>query len=45
MDETVMRKHIELYVNKFSLAPGEEGENAIETLYRVFISKISNLQQ
>ena len=45
MDETVMRKHIELYVNKFSLTLDEEGEHAIETMHQVFISKISNLQQ
>ncbi|MDQ3683773.1 MAG: 1,4-dihydroxy-6-naphthoate synthase [Bacteroidota bacterium] len=37
MDETVMRKHIELYVNRFSLALGEDGENAIEALRQVFL--------
>jgi 1,4-dihydroxy-6-naphthoate synthase len=39
MDETVMRKHIELYVTRFSLALGEEGENAIEILRQVFLLK------
>ncbi|MBC8314410.1 MAG: 1,4-dihydroxy-6-naphthoate synthase [Bacteroidales bacterium] len=32
MDEEVMRKHINLYVNKFTLDPGEEGKRAIQTL-------------
>ncbi len=43
MDETVMRKHIELYVNRFSLTPGEEGNNAIEKLHQLFLSKTSNV--
>ncbi|MFN2437906.1 MAG: 1,4-dihydroxy-6-naphthoate synthase [Chitinophagaceae bacterium] len=42
MDETVMLKHIELYVNEFSLAPGETGNKAIEKLRQVFLSKITN---
>lgn len=37
MDDTVMRKHIALYVNKFSLSRGDEGEEAIETLHRLFL--------
>jgi len=32
MDETVMRRHIELYVNGFSLDLGEEGCRAVRTL-------------
>jgi len=44
MDETVMRRHIELYVNQFSLAPGEQGQRAIETLHQLF-SKKKNSQQ
>ena len=36
MSEDVMRQHIELYVNNYSLDLGPEGRNAIETLYRVF---------
>ncbi|RLD76521.1 MAG: 1,4-dihydroxy-6-naphthoate synthase [Bacteroidetes bacterium] len=34
MDEEVMYKHIELYVNKYSLNLGEEGKKAIHELYR-----------
>jgi len=34
MDEAVMYKHIELYVNRFSVALGPEGRLAIETLFR-----------
>lgn len=35
MSETVMRQHIDLYVNDFSLSLGEEGCSAIRTLYAV----------
>jgi len=31
MDEEVMKQHIKLYVNKFTLDPGEEGKRAIQT--------------
>jgi len=34
MDEEVMRKHIDLYVNNFSLDLGEEGRNAISILMK-----------
>ncbi len=33
MEEEVMRSHISLYVNDFSLELGEEGKRAIKTLY------------
>jgi 1,4-dihydroxy-6-naphthoate synthase len=36
MSEDVMRQHIELYVNNFSSGLGDEGENAIRSLYKVF---------
>ena len=36
MSEQVMRQHIELYVNNYSLDLGAGGRNAIETLYGVF---------
>ena len=36
MEEEVMRKHIELYVNDFSLDLKEAGKKAIEQLYRVY---------
>lgn len=32
MDEQVMRQHIDLYVNDFSLGLGEEGKAAVDTL-------------
>ncbi|MBC7949542.1 MAG: 1,4-dihydroxy-6-naphthoate synthase [Chitinophagaceae bacterium] len=36
MSEDVMRKHIDLYVNDFSIELGEKGRGAVETLYKVF---------
>ena len=33
MDEAVMYKHIELYVNKYSIDLGTEGKKAIDTLF------------
>ena len=33
MSETVMYKHIELYVNKYSVDLGKEGRKAVETLF------------
>ena len=38
MDEDVMYKHIELYVNNFTLDLGENGKKAIEILYEKAIS-------
>ncbi|TCC94002.1 1,4-dihydroxy-6-naphthoate synthase [Pedobacter frigiditerrae] len=35
MDEAVMYKHIELYVNKYSVDLGEEGKKAIDTLFEM----------
>ena len=35
MSEDVMRQHIELYVNNFSIDLGKEGKTAIGTLYKV----------
>lgn len=32
MDESVMKKHIDLYVNNFSISLGEEGKKAVRTL-------------
>lgn len=34
MDDTVMRSHIALYVNNFSVSLGKEGRQAIEFLYK-----------
>jgi 1,4-dihydroxy-6-naphthoate synthase len=36
MDETVMRQHIDLYVNNHSLSLGKDGENAIIALLHTF---------
>jgi 1,4-dihydroxy-6-naphthoate synthase len=36
LDEAVMRQHIDLYVNDFSLALGEAGRRAVETLLAVY---------
>lgn len=36
MSEDVMRQHIDLYVNNYSLSLGKEGRKAIETLFEVF---------
>lgn len=38
MSENVMRQHIDLYVNDFSLDLGLKGKLAIEKLYNVFLS-------
>ena len=38
MQESVMRQHIDLYVNQFSLSLGEEGRKAVETLVQVYES-------
>jgi 1,4-dihydroxy-6-naphthoate synthase len=36
MDESVMRQHIDLYVNNYSLSLGKDGENAISTLFQTY---------
>jgi 1,4-dihydroxy-6-naphthoate synthase len=36
MDEAVMRSHIDLYVNEFSIDLGSEGKAAIEKLHEVY---------
>lgn len=38
MDENVMYKHIELYVNKYSIDLGLEGRTAIEMLFEKALS-------
>lgn len=38
MDEHVMRQHIDLYVNDFSLSLGKEGRNAVQTLLDTYAS-------
>jgi 1,4-dihydroxy-6-naphthoate synthase len=36
MNESVMRQHIDLYVNQFSLSLGEEGRRAVDVLLEVY---------
>jgi 1,4-dihydroxy-6-naphthoate synthase len=36
MDEEVMRKHIELYVNNYSIDLGDDGKKAIRQLFQVY---------
>ena len=36
LNEDVMRQHIDLYVNNYSLTLGEEGKSAIKTLFECF---------
>jgi 1,4-dihydroxy-6-naphthoate synthase len=36
MDEKVMRQHIDLYVNDYSLSLGEDGRRAVDTLMRTY---------
>lgn len=38
MEEDVIRKHIDLYVNKYSIDPGEAGRKAIAKLLKVYQS-------
>jgi 1,4-dihydroxy-6-naphthoate synthase len=38
MDERVMRQHIDLYVNDYSLSLGQEGHNAVQTLLNTYAS-------
>jgi 1,4-dihydroxy-6-naphthoate synthase len=38
MSEDVMRQHIDLYVNNYSLDLGEDGREAIRTLHGVFLA-------
>ena len=42
MDENVMRQHIELYVNNYSIDLGEDGRKAIDQLRQVFNNLIAN---
>jgi len=38
MSEDVMRQHIDLYVNNYSLDLGKDGRNAIDILHQAFLS-------
>jgi 1,4-dihydroxy-6-naphthoate synthase len=39
MEENVMRQHIDLYVNDYSIDLGKDGKEAIQTLHEVFSKK------
>lgn len=39
MDEAVVQKHINLYVNEYSLALGEEGRAAVKTLFHAAVER------
>ena len=39
MEEDVMRKHIDLYVNNYSISLGEKGKNAIQELLDIYLIK------
>jgi 1,4-dihydroxy-6-naphthoate synthase len=38
MSEDVMRRHIDLYVNEYSLDLGEKGREAIDTLFDIYLA-------
>ena len=42
MNEHVMRRHIDLYVNNYSLSLGDDGKKAIETLMEIYSNLNSN---
>lgn len=42
MSESVMRQHIDLYVNNFSIALGNDGKKAVEKLVEVYYSMHSD---
>lgn len=45
MDENVMRQHIELYVNNYSLDLGDDGRKAIDQLQQVYIAVTGKEEQ
>ncbi|RYY64487.1 MAG: 1,4-dihydroxy-6-naphthoate synthase [Chitinophagaceae bacterium] len=40
MEESVMRQHIELYVNNYTMEFGEEGRQAIDTFARIYTEQL-----
>jgi 1,4-dihydroxy-6-naphthoate synthase len=38
MDESVMRQHIDLYVNNYSLDLGEDGKKAVNKFFQIYNS-------
>ena len=45
MDIEVMKKHIDLYVNDYSIDLGDAGKSAIQNLINVFITTNKSLQK
>jgi predicted solute-binding protein len=45
MEPEVMKKHIDLYVNKFSINLGKEGKNAIQQFMDIYRSTRETLNQ
>ena len=45
MDERVMRQHIDLYVNSYSIDMGREGRDAVEVLYQTYLQQNPGLQR
>ncbi|MEO8404520.1 MAG: 1,4-dihydroxy-6-naphthoate synthase [Chitinophagaceae bacterium] len=45
MSEEVMRKHIDLYVNNYSIDLGSDGKKAIQTLYDVFLNNNQDVKK
>jgi len=45
MSEDIMRQHINLYVNNYSIDLGDEGKNAVDQLLKVYqqINQVSTL--
>ncbi|MDR0294741.1 MAG: 1,4-dihydroxy-6-naphthoate synthase [Prevotellaceae bacterium] len=44
MDENVMRQHIKLYVNKFSIDLGEEGQRAVDCFLKMISCPCQNVE-
>jgi 1,4-dihydroxy-6-naphthoate synthase len=42
MSEAVMRQHIDLYVNDFSIDLGTDGKKAIAVLYDTYLNSLSS---
>ena len=43
MSEEVMRQHIQLYVNDYSVDLQEEGRNAVQQLYKIYRQQNSGI--
>jgi 1,4-dihydroxy-6-naphthoate synthase len=45
MEESVMRKHIDLYVNKYSINLGEDGRKAVQKFMEIYRNTRGNADQ